>query len=345
MGLVVSAPASSSQPANLLVNSAFDFWQAGVSASVTATGGGTPTPAYLYQADQWYVKNILGGGTVEGVIAFNQVTGVTNGSKFGASVQITTAPTGAGIQNGCEFWQVLSNRASLPLYGQTASFTVLVKAFNNVNQIGVQFFYATSEAKPSVAIGSEILTTVNNSTFTACTTSGQALGTAQTLSGVIGVRIRITGVSSGNTYDLNNGFTCEQAMLNIGTTAGTFTRQYNNPAEELASCQYFYEVLSAAGGNFTVACGFTQAADAQTEYVYPFKVSKRANATPSVNAASSFNVANASTNAAATGFVDLGTGTDTSFFRFTVNPGYAANSGVAVLSNVTTARMFFDSRI
>lgn len=226
---------------NFLVNGAFDYWQAGTSATVTATGAGTPTATYLYQADQWYVNNILGGGTIEGIITYSQVTGVTNGSKWGAKVQITTAPTGTGIQNGCELYQTLSNLESYPLYGQTASFSVLVKSFNNVTQVGVQFYFKTTEAKVATAIGSEILTTVNSSTFTACTINGQALGTSQTAAGVIGIRIRPTAVSTGNLYDLNNGFVVEQAMLNLGPVAQSFSRQHSNPAQEFAACQYFYE--------------------------------------------------------------------------------------------------------
>lgn len=226
---------------NFIVNGAFDYWQPGITATVTATGGGTPAATYLYQADQWYVNNVLGGGTVEGIITFSRSAGVTSGSIYGAQVQITTAPTGTGIQNGTELYTVLSNISSLPLYGQTASFTALVKALNNVNQVGCQFFYSTSASKPTVAIGSEQTVTVNSSTFTACSIDGQALGTAQGAAGVIGVRIRITGVSSGNLYSVNNGFVVEQAMLTAGSTHQSFVRQNQNPAVELTACQYFYE--------------------------------------------------------------------------------------------------------
>lgn len=229
---------------NFLVNSGFDYFQAGQSITVTATGGGSPTNSYGYVADQWYVKNILGGGTVEGIItaqpntlSSSSVPGINNALQ----VKITTAPTGTGIQNGCELWQVLSAKATQELYNNNASFSVLVHGLGNVNQVGIQFFYATSETKPTVAIGSEVLTTVpsSSSSTALCTINGQALGTSMTTTGVIGVRIRITGVSSGNTYDLNNGFTCGQPMLNLGPTASPFQRQYNDPTAELAACRYF----------------------------------------------------------------------------------------------------------
>lgn len=215
---------------NALVDSAFDYWQVGTSKTIANT-------VSTYVADQWYAKNSLG---TNGVITFSQVTGVTNGSQFGASVKITTAPTAAQA-NGTELYQPLSNLASYPLYNQTASFTILIKALGNVNQIGCQFYYATSEVKLTTSIGSEQTATVNSSTFSSCTITAQALGTSQTVSGIVGVRIRITGVSSGNTYDLNNGFVAEQAMLNLGSTAGAFSRQFNDPTKELQSCEYFFQ--------------------------------------------------------------------------------------------------------
>ena len=226
---------------NFLVNGAFDYWQAGTSTTITSTGGGTPGNVYSYLADQWYVDNAMGGGTTEGIITYSQVPGATNGSLFGAKVQTTTAPVGTGIGQTPQLYQVLSNKASVPLYGQTASFSVSAKGLNNVIQVGVQFYYATSEGKLTTAIGSEVSATINSSTFTAVTINGQALGTSQTASGVIGVRIRVTGVSTGNQYDLNNDFVVEQAMLNLGPVAAPFQRQYSDPVQELASCQYFYE--------------------------------------------------------------------------------------------------------
>lgn len=344
-----SSAVPSWQPANtynFLINGGFDIWQAGTSATLTATGGGTPTAAYLYQPDQWYVKNILGGGTIEGIITFSQVTGVTNGSLFGAKAQITTAPTGTGIQNGLEIYQPLSNKASAPLYGQTASFTVLVKSFGNVNQAGVQFYYATSETKLATAIGSEVTCTVNSSTFSSCTINGQALGTSQTAAGIVGVRIRPTAVSTGNLYDLNNGLVLEQAMLNLGSVAMPFVRQNPNPAQELLAAQYFYEVwLAGASTNRNIAIGYVSTANTTGIFTFPFKVSKRSNAATSVDAASHFNVSNGSTNNAATAAADAGSSADQGSINFTLTGTYSVNSGLQLLNNSTAARIFFDARM
>ncbi len=215
---------------NRLTNSAFDNWQVGTSTTV-ANGVST------YLADQWYARNALG---TNGVLTYSQTTGVTAGSKYGAKVQITTAPTAAQA-NGCELVQTLSNNASFALYNQSISGSVLIKSFGNVTGASVGFYYKTTEGKVDTQLGSEFITSVNTSTFTLCSLPNQSVGTTPTTSGVIGIKIRITNVSSGNLYDLNNGFVVEQAMMNIGSSASSFSRQFDDPAAEMASCQYFFE--------------------------------------------------------------------------------------------------------
>ena len=254
----LSASSSASNTYNFLVNGAFDYWQAGTSTTLTSTGGGVPTAVLTYQADQWYAENLLGGGTVEGILTYAQVAGTLGGSIYGASVKITTAPTGTGIAQGAMLAQTLSNKGSQALYNQTASFGIQIKGLGNVTQVGLQFYYNGGETKISYngnSIGSEVLCAVSSSGFTNCTINGQALGTGMTSSGVIGVLIRVAGVSTGNIYDLNNGFVAEQAIINLGSTAATFQRQNNNPAQEVDACQYFYEnsygILSTPGAATT----------------------------------------------------------------------------------------------
>ncbi len=170
---------------------------------------------------------------------------------------------------------------------------MLAIAFNHVTQVGVQFCYVTSEssspnaAKTIVFIGSEVLTTVNSSTFTACTINGQALGTSMTKSGIIGVRIRPTAVSSGNLYDLNNGFAVEQPYLNLGSTATVWARKNTSVAQELNACLRYYEktydLATAPGTSSTTAGGviYTSSTALGLGNVigFPFKVMKRVQGT------------------------------------------------------------------
>jgi hypothetical protein len=225
--------ATQGAPKNLLINSGFDFWQR-FGASPSQTVANTVS---TYIADRWYIKNSLG---TNGVITGSQVTGVTNGTKWGLSVKITTAPTVAQT-NGCELYQTLENTDSLVLYGATASCGALVKALGNVTQVGIQFFYKTTEAKVDTSIGSETVVTVNSATFTSVSALAQSIGTTQTTAGVVGIRLRVVTVSSGNTYDLNNGFIVEQAQVVVGSTLPSWQRASGNRGAEKALCQRFYQ--------------------------------------------------------------------------------------------------------
>ncbi|MCX9024603.1 MAG: hypothetical protein OIN85_00740 [Candidatus Methanoperedens sp.] len=261
-------------PKNFLANGNFDFWQRGTSVTIANT-------VSTYQADRWYVKNSLG---TNGVITFSQVAGVTDGSLFGAKVQITTAPTAAQA-NGTELYQTIGNSNSIELYNQVASFSARIKALGNVTAVGLQFFYATSEAKVTTALGSEQSVTVNTSTFVPGSILNQSIGTLPTTAGVVGVRIRILTVSSGNTYDLNNGFVVEQAMVNLGQTAATFSRMGRHIEEELAICQRYYEKSFAIttapsnSGNFYHVTGIAYTTSKVTCQGITFKVWKRATPT------------------------------------------------------------------
>jgi hypothetical protein len=277
-GTWASAAGGNYAPAqNYLLNADFTYCQRFVAGTCTST---VANAASTYIVDRFYIKNSLG---TNGVITGAQVAGTGDGSKYGYSVKITTAPT-VGQTNGTELYQVLENRDSLTLYNQTASAGASIKALGNVNQIGIQFFYKTTEAKVDTSIGSESTCTVNSSTFSSCSALNQALGTSQTTSGVIGVRIRITTVSTGNTYDLNNGFVVEKAQVNLGATLGTWMRAGATTGEELRLLQRFYQksydlaIAPGTGSNFNgmiYSNGGQTGSSSKAAPVY-FKVSMRA---------------------------------------------------------------------
>lgn len=215
---------------NLLINSNFNFWQRGTSVTVANT-------ATTYLADRWYVRNALG---TNGVITYSRENAGLIGSAFGARVQITTAPTAAQA-NGTELIQVLENQNTLQMLGKAISFGCNIKALGNVTQVGIQLMYATSETKPILVLGVEQIVNVNTANFVLGQILAQNVGSLPTNSGVVGVRIRIMTVSSGNTYDLSNGFIVEQAQMNIGFAVASYQMAGRNIQEELAMCQRYYE--------------------------------------------------------------------------------------------------------
>lgn len=320
---------------NRLLNGGFDFWEAGTSVTVANS-------ATTYLADQWYVKNGLG---TNGVITYSQQTGVTNGSKYRAQVKITTAPTAAQA-TVIELHQPLSNKASIELYGATASFNILARALGNVNQVGVQFMYKTTEAKVDTVIGSEVLTTVNTSTFSLCSIVGQALGTSMTTAGIVGVRIRVTGVSSGNIYDINNGFEVEQAMLATGSVAPTFQRQCTHPALELQALRHFYYEMNSEGAvSFQVGAGGISVTNSTSVHHVAFPTKMRTTPTLAVSNVAHFTVSNASAAPNPTGIAITTPNTDGCRINCTGLGTIAGNTYACMTGSSASARINFDARI
>jgi hypothetical protein len=301
---------------NLLLNSNFSFWQRGTSKTVANT-------VSSYLPDRWYAKNSLG---TNGVITISQVAGVSDGAAFGCKLLISTAPT-AGQTNGCELYQTLDNATSLLLYNKVASFQIKVKAFGNVNQVGVQFFYKTSEGKVDTSIGAEQTATVSTGAFATASITNQAIGTSQTASGVIGVRIRITGVSSGNTYDLNNGFSVEQAIIVVAPGIISWAPAYAASAAELACCQRFYWRFNGAGSPFNfLGVGYFDSTTA-VKALINFPVTMRTNPTCAISAGTDLAIERAtSSTASGSGSPSFASATPTSV-RISATSGTASTAG------------------
>lgn len=267
----VPAVAATTTPANLLLNAANDWWQNGTAVNVTSTGGGTPATVTGYGPDQWMLSHRLGASTTAAVITMRQTTGALTGSIFGLSVTVSVAPGGTAGNTFFHVIQTLSNKASIQAYNQTVTFSVPIKAFGNVNKVSCDLLYSTTEVLASLALGTGTAATVsvNTASFTTCSVT-QAVGTSPTLSGVIGVRVSVANaaVSSGNNYDVGNGFVVEQAMLNMGASAQTFVRQNQNPATEFTALQYFFEKSL----NSDVAPGAITASAGAIGYIPPANV-------------------------------------------------------------------------
>lgn len=213
---------------NELYNGNFDFWQRGT--SVTAANTETK-----YLADRWYCKNSLG---TNGVLTFSRQTSILTPHNYAARLLISTAPTAAQV-NGCELYQSLSALDSKRLLGRLMSFRAYLGGLNNVTQVGVQLYYRSTEGKVDTAIGTEIVCNVSAAApYSLAAIEGVKIPTSAVS---VGVRIRIVGVSTGNTYDINNGFQVEEAVLHVGENLLPATRRGGSWAAELNACEAFYE--------------------------------------------------------------------------------------------------------
>ena len=268
-----SAPTFQTLPArNYIVNSAFDYWQA--SGTTVAITYGT---AETYCADQWLLANTIGG---TGVLTATQVTGTVAGSIYGLRCATTTSGT-SGV-NGPQLVTLLENKNTMQLYNQTATFSCQIQAYGNTTQVSAQFLYSTTESKSAAQTTYANIgyATVNTSGFTTLTVT-QALGTSMTTSGIIGVIISVTAVSSGSISASGNGFVVEQTQINLGSTAGGWQRMGSNPADELIACQRFfeksYDPTAGVGTNTSIGQENPLAANSSNLYNQGvrFKVTKR----------------------------------------------------------------------
>lgn len=253
---------------NYLINSGFNLWQRGTALTIATGSGG-------YEADRWWANVAIGA---PGDASLSQIAGTTAGSKYAARLQITT---GGSAYTDLSLSQFLDNLSTLELLGKSISWGALIKATGNVTQVGVSFVYATSEVYTNTLLGSETLVTVNSSTFTASNVLSQPVSSTPTTAGIVGVRVRITAVSSGDLFDLNNGFIIEQAMMNTGATLGSWVPAGATSEQEIAMAQRFYEksydiTVDPASNTFTgiMALGFTSGGTIIMPCIY--KVRKRA---------------------------------------------------------------------
>lgn len=275
-----NAAAATNNYSNSLINGNFDFFQRNLgSPTVNVTAG-----SQVYVADRWYLTNTAGSG---GVVLSGQTLATNVGSDNGLASSISTAPS-SGTTTSFDITQTLCNADSLIYYNGVASFSCLIRALGNITQVGIQFLYATTEVKATTGIGTQTLVSVTNSGFTLCSIINQAIGTAMTHSGVIGIRIRPTAVSSGNVSDLNNGIIIEQAIITPTATLLPFRRAGNTIDQELLSCQkYCYITSSALNANARFGIGVVVSiGTVRSQYNLP--VTMRAEPTLSFSAASTF---------------------------------------------------------
>ncbi len=236
-GVKWATPATSSGSSqNFLYNAGFDLLSRGSSFSIPGT-----TTAYVL--DRWYLDSAF---DAPGVIDFNTRPGAVDGSAAGAELVVSSSPT-TPLTNAGMLYQTLDNVTSRRLYNQTASFSCQIKAEGNVTQVAIAFMYATTETKVTTPVSTDTLVSINAGGFTLCQILNEALGTAMTTDGVVGVRVYASAVSTGDVSDAGNGIVIEQAGVYLGSPASTWVRMYPTLEAERVACNEFYESSYAPG--------------------------------------------------------------------------------------------------
>lgn len=234
---IVSSSVSSSAPnsaKNYLLNSNLDFFLTGIS-TVTVNSGLT---SYV-PGDLWYVTN---NGVASGGIDASGTAGPLIPPPDGLNGRLRVVCSGnvtGYVGSPFQLAQVLDNPSSQELSGQTVSAGVWILAQGNVTQVGLQFLTEASEVRPITTTGAEQLTSVNAGTFTFCKLEGISLPSIS--GGVFAVRVRVTGVSSGDLGDDTNGFVVGKSQWNPTPTVSPFYQRAGATlADELLLINRFY---------------------------------------------------------------------------------------------------------
>lgn len=214
---------------NSLYNSAFDLWQRGTSHEI-------PARKVAYMADRWYVSNQLGN---EAVVSVDRTSAAATDSKYAARIRIKIAPQKASGE--LALYQTLDQTSSRIYYDRKASFSVHVQALGKVNRVGLQFFYATEESKVDQPIGEEKAFDVSMNEYRHLFLSGVDIGKGMGKKGVLGIRVRPLSTYQGSLHEPDNGIVVEQAMMNLGGTAGEYRPRFQTDAHEIQACQRFFE--------------------------------------------------------------------------------------------------------
>ncbi len=215
---------------NRLYNADFVIWQRGASVILQDKNSS-------YLADRWFSRNNLGEGSR---VEYQRMEEFYEGSRYGASIKVIEPPH-ANPAGTVEIIQTLENYDSLRFANQRATFSVRVKGLGRVNAIGIQFVSNVKEVVASEPLGPEVIFPVSSDQYSQGTLANVDIGGSFVPAGVLGVRIRVAGVSSGKLYDLDNGMVVRQAMLNLGAAAGPFRTRFEDVGNELAACQRYYE--------------------------------------------------------------------------------------------------------
>jgi hypothetical protein len=213
---------------NALINGAFEVWQRGTSSSGNA-----------YIADRWYSALISGTGTFAQETTIVP-TGQTNSMKFTASA--TAQPA---------LYQAIETTNAIRFAGQTVTVSALVAASTSTGfTIDVQHSASTDN---SVTGSWTSITATSGGTATATSTTFVPISGVYAIpSTAKSLRVRIFTTSTiANTVVVY----FDNAQLELGSTATSFTRNATTFQGELAACQRYYYRITITGTNKALATG------------------------------------------------------------------------------------------
>jgi len=232
---------------NILINGGFDIAQRGTTISSIGSA--------KYTLDRW---NAISSG------ADSTVTKV-NGATYPKALRLT----GAGSTSGTYLQQKVESVNSRHLAGQTATFSVYLRASTSINiEFSIKYATSTDNFGGTTSIAS---TTFNvTTTDTKFTWTGSIPSAATT-----GIQVQLKIGSQGSAW-----YEASNAKLELGSTATDFEpRSYG---EELVLCQRYYQQFGHASVEQPVGAGVWNDAN-QVLGHFPYLQQMRTTPTTSVS--------------------------------------------------------------
>jgi hypothetical protein len=271
-----SAAASPYVLKNRIINGGMDVWQRGTTYALTNTN------AYG-SVDRWAVFQSTTANGIANQVA-SGLTGFQYALKLGRNSSATT--TGA-----IQMTQVLETVNSIPLAGQTVTFSFYAKA-------GANFSATSSNLGVYLATGTGTDQSSSSFTISGWTGNSALINTTQAITTTwtrysFTTTIASTATQVGlqlyysptGTAGADDNVYITGVQLEIGTTATPFERRLYN--QELANCQRYFEINKyQVGSQDFVVC--TSPQNNNGIGIYPFKVSKRATPSTAYSALSDF---------------------------------------------------------
>ncbi len=283
---------------NLLANGGFEFWQ---------RGNGPFTAANAYTSDRWSMS-MVGGDTFS---VSRDTANVDVGSRACAACTFTLSG-GAG---GSSLQQAVTAADGFALAGKTITLSLRVKTAT-ANAVRVAFYDVTN---------------AGYSGFSAYHTGGsvyQTLSVSWAVPANCATLVVVIAFAASCTAYLDN------AMLVVGSQATTYVPLH--PADDLARCLRYYEVLGVDAQFDLIIDGIATAGAQYAQRILPYRAIKPIN--PTVTIVGTWILSNSSGQPIVAQFTTknvLVRATSTAAGQFTAanGPGGTGNQNVSVESN------------
>ncbi len=247
---------------NLIINGAFDVWQRGTSISLSSGGRAYGPDRFMAQS------NFSAGSSSLSQQAFTLGAAPVAGYEAANFLRLTAGSTASYFDIG----QKVEDVRTLAGQSATVSFWAKASVATTTQVLLQQNFGSGGSASVDLTTNVTVGTSWQRYTFT--TTLGSMTGKTIGAGSHLGFYLVVAAPTNSQTFDLWG------VQLEAASTASTFRRNGNNPADELIACQRYY--VAESGSSNLLQGYMTQASSTARDMAVFLPVTMRVAPTVSV---------------------------------------------------------------